>query len=90
MLDNIRVSSAESPSHKSDVLVDLFLCDLGLLFLVYRNSYTKILDSFNALNSPNLWEVLFGKDLRLFFVKSQVSVNVESRQLFNDLLNLWL
>ena len=63
---------------------------MGLFLLVYSDSYAKILDRLDALDTPNLWQVFSSKDLRLLFVKSQVPVDVEGRQLFNDLLNLWL
>jgi hypothetical protein len=63
---------------------------LGLLLPVDCDSYAEIFYHLDALDTPNLWEVFFGKDLRLLFVKAQVPVNVESCQLFNDLLNLWL
>ena len=69
MLDNVRVCPSESPSHDFYVFVNLFPYDLGLFLPVNCDSYAEILDCLDALNTPNLWEVFLGKDLRLFFVK---------------------
>ncbi len=84
-MNDVGVCSAESSSHEFDILVDLFPCDLVLPLPVYCDSYAKIFDCLDALDTPNLWEVFFGKDLRLLFVKSQIPINVESCQFFDDL-----
>jgi hypothetical protein len=89
-LDNIRVRSPESPSHYLDVLVDLFSCDSGLFLLVYGHLHSKILNYLGALDSPDLSEVFIRKDFRLLFIKSQVPLETELCQLFDNYLNLVL
>jgi hypothetical protein len=90
LLNDIRICSPKSPSHYLNILVNLLSCDSGLFLSVDCHPYTKIFNHLGALDSPDLSEVFIRKDFRLLLIESQVPLETELSQFFDNHLNLML